>query len=276
VTLVLKLRIASAIVLIPLVLGSVYVGGLAFFVVLTVAMLMAGWEFFGMAQHAGYRPMTWLGMVAIALFLLDGFAHTEPSLKTIFGTESWLQPVVAWMLVGTLAIGVFRHSDGWLVGWALTLAGALYIGWTGSYAILMRALPSNGLEWTALSLVAVWATDIGAFAVGTRFGRHGFFTKISPKKTWEGAIGGWVCAVLSVLILGEFLSVPIIHRILFGFGLAIAATLGDLAESLLKRQTGVKDSGNIVPGHGGLLDRVDSLLFGAVFAYYYLVWILRV
>ena len=272
----LKLRIASAIVLIPLVLGSVYVGGLAFFAVLAVALLMAGWEFFGMAQHAGYRPMTWVGLAIIALFLLDGFAHTEPSLMAVFGQESWLQPIVTWVLVGTLVIGVFRHGEGWLVGWALTLGGAFYIGWTGWYAILMRALPPNGLAWTALSLVAAWATDMGAYVIGTRFGKHGFFTKISPKKTWEGAIGGWVCAVIVVLVLGEFLSVPIIHRILFGFGLAVAATLGDLAESLMKRQTGVKDSGNIVPGHGGMLDRIDSLLFAAVFAYYYLVWILRV
>jgi phosphatidate cytidylyltransferase len=262
---VLKLRIVSALVLIPLVLGSVYYGGLCFFAVLALALLIAGWEFFDMTRRAGYHPMTPLGLVLIALFL---WAAYDPG--------DWLRPLMALAVVVSMVIGIFRHSTGWLTGWALTLAGALYIGWIGSYAILVRALPSNGLEWTALALLAAWATDIGAFIVGTRFGRHGFFTKISPKKTWEGAIGGWASAVIVTLVLGAFLDVPIIHRILFGFGLSLAATLGDLAESLLKRQTGVKDSGNIVPGHGGLLDRIDSLLFAAVFAYYYLVWILRV
>lgn len=272
----LKLRVASAIVLIPLVLGSVYVGGLAFFGVLAAALLMAGWEFFGMVRHAGYRPMTWVGLALIAIFLLDAFVHTDPAGQTLFGEASWAQAILTGGLIVALVIGVVQHGAGWLAGWALTFAGALYVGWLGAYAIWLRMLPAQGLGWTLLSLAVVWATDMGAYVVGTRFGRHGFFTQISPKKTWEGALGGWVSAIVVMLALGELMGVPILHRLLFGGGLAIAATLGDLVESLLKRQTGVKDSGNLVPGHGGLLDRVDSLLFAAVFAYYYLVWILRV
>jgi len=260
---VLRIRIATALVLIPLVLGSVYFGGLLFFAAVAVALLIAGYEFFEMARRAGHQPLTGIGLALIALILWDAYAPND-----------WLRPLLSAALVVSLVVGVFRHRAGWLTGWALTLAGALYIGWLGAYFLLVRALP-NGMLWTAFALLTAWATDAGAYLVGTRVGRHGFFTTVSPKKTWEGALGGWASALLAALFLGEFLNLPITQRALFGLGIGIAATFGDLAESLLKRQTGVKDSSNIVPGHGGLLDRIDSLLFAAVFAYYYFVWILR-
>jgi len=130
--------------------------------------------------------------------------------------------------------------------------------------------------WTMLALVTAWATDTGAYLAGTRLGKHKFFPRISPKKTWEGAIGGWLAAPLTMLALGGLCGLPLAHCALWGILIGLAATFGDLAESLLKRQTGVKDSGNIVPGHGGILDRLDSLLFTAVVTYYYLVWVLRV
>ncbi len=260
----LRIRIASAIVLIPIVLGSVYFGGLAFFAVVSVALLIAGLEFFQMAQHAGHRPVTLLGLALIVLLLYNAYAHTH-----------WEREILAGGLLFSMTLAIFWRKDDWIASWALTLAGALYVGWLGAYAILVRDLP-NGLTWTVIALLTVWATDTGAYLVGTRIGRHGFFTAISPKKTWEGAIGGLVAATVAMLVFGLWagLSAPLAAA--FGFGLGIAGIIGDLAESLLKRQTGVKDSGNLVPGHGGLLDRIDSLLFAAVFAYYYLIWILRV
>jgi phosphatidate cytidylyltransferase len=261
---VLRLRFASAAVLIPVILGSVYFGGLVFFVAITFALLVAGWEFFDMVRRAGHRPLMLTGLALIVLIAWNTNSPTD-----------WLRPIVTVALIVTLTVGIFRHGEGWLTGWAYTFAGVLYVGWIGSYFILVRALP-NGMLWTSYALLIAWATDTGAYLAGTYFGKHGFFTKISPKKTWEGAIGGWFSAVVAALALGIFLDLPIEHRIIFGLGLSIAATIGDLAESLFKRQTGVKDSSNIIPGHGGLLDRIDSLLFAAVFTYYYLIWILRV
>ena len=262
----LRLRFASALILIPVILGSVYFGGLVFFVAVTFALLVAGWEFFDMARRAGHCPSMLTGLVLIALIAWNSYSPND-----------WLRPIVTAALLVTLTVGIFRHGDGWLTGWAYTFAGVLYVGWIGSYFMLVRALP-NGMLWTTYALLIAWATDTGAYLAGTYFGKHGFFTKISPKKTWEGAIGGWLAAVVVAVALGALVDVelPILHRILFGFGLAIAGTIGDLAESLFKRQTGVKDSSNIIPGHGGLLDRIDSLLFAAVFTYYYLIWILRV
>jgi len=227
-------------------------------------LLVAGYELFEMARHAGHQPMPWLGLALIALILLD--AHTQ---------TDFARAILTATLVVSLTIGAVRPREGWLVGWAITVAGALYVGWLGAYFLLVRALP-NGLMWTTLALVTAWATDTGAYIVGTRFGRHRFSPVISPKKTWEGAIGGWIAAPLVLVALGWLFSLPLVHCALLGFLIGIAATFGDLAESLLKRQTGVKDSSNIVPGHGGILDRLDSLLFTAVVVYYYLVWILRV
>jgi len=254
----------------------VYFGGLAFFATIAVALLLAGYEFFDMTRRAGYHPMTWLGLALIALFLFDTFVHTDSSLMAIFGPASWQREIMTAAVFFSLIFAVFSHRADWLTSWALTFAGVLYIGWLGATAILVRNLP-NGLVWTAIALVTVWATDTGAYFVGTRIGRHGFFTSISPKKTWEGAVGGTVLALLTMLVLGTlFAGLEPLQSLVFGLGISVAGTFGDLAESLMKRQTGVKDSGNILPGHGGLLDRIDSLLFAAVFAYYFLIWVLRV
>jgi phosphatidate cytidylyltransferase len=261
---VLKIRFIAAFFLIPLILGSVYFGGLVFFALVTFALLLAGDEFFKMAQHAGYRPMPLVGWCLIALFAWNAFDPVD-----------YFRPILAGVVILTLVLGVFRHAEGWLAGWALTLAGALYIGGLGAYFLLVRNLP-DGMTWTILALVTAWATDSGAYLAGTRLGRHKFFPNISPKKTWEGAIGGWIAAPLAMLALGGLLGWSLVHCAILGFLVGIAATFGDLAESLLKRQTGVKDSSNIVPGHGGVLDRLDSLLFTAVVTYYYLVWVMRI
>jgi phosphatidate cytidylyltransferase len=243
----------------------VYFGGLAFFAAVSAALLVAGYEFFLMARRAGHRPIVWLGLALIALFLLNAFLRANRE-----------REILAAAIAASLILAIFWREEDWIASWGLTLAGALYIGALGAHAILIREL-TNGFIWTLTALIAVWATDTGAYLVGTRIGRRGFFTAISPKKTWEGAIGGLFSATVATLALGAlWAGMHPIHALLFGFGIGVAATFGDLAESLLKRQTGVKDSSDIVPGHGGVLDRIDSLLFAAPFAYYYLTLILRV
>lgn len=272
----LRYRFASAFVLIPIVLGSVYFGGLAFFATIAVALLLAGYEYFDMTRRAGHHPMLLLGQALIVILLSDAFGHTDPSLSMIFGTNSWQREIMTAAILLSLILAVFRHADDWIASWALTLSGALYIGGLGAFAILVRSLP-NGLVWTAIALLTVWATDTGAYFFGTRLGRHGFFTAISPKKTWEGAVGGTLVGMLTMLVLGSLLpGLDPLHSLAFGLGISVSGTFGDLAESLIKRQTGVKDSGSILPGHGGMLDRIDSLLFAAVFAYYFLIWVLHV
>lgn len=260
----LRYRLLSAIVLIPLILVPVIVGGFAFFALTVIAFLICGYEFYDMARRAGYRPQVWLGLVLIVLFLLDSFAHAGLS-----------NLILMLAVVVSLTVGIFRLGDGWLVGWGLTFAGALYIGILGAQALQMREL-TDGAIWTVNVLLVTWATDTAAYAAGHAFGRHGFFTSVSPKKTWEGAIGGWIAGAICMLVLGWLAGLDPLNALVLGFGIGVAGSIGDLAESVIKRQLGAKDSGALVPGHGGLLDRVDSLLFAGVFAYYYLVWVARI
>lgn len=259
----LRYRLASAIVLIPVILGAVILGGPVYFALALAGLLVCGYEFYQMAEHAGYHPYPILGLALVTLFVWDAYARTFSS-----------RDILSLALVVSLVIAIYWRREGWIAGWALTFAGALYIGVLGAYFILMRSLP-DGQIWTAGVLLTTWATDTAAYAAGHRFGRHGFFTSISPKKTWEGAIGGWVAAIVVMFLFATIAGLAPLYSIGLGTVVGLAATFGDLAESVLKRQFGAKDSGALVPGHGGLLDRADSLLFAGVFAYYSLVWALH-
>lgn len=190
----------------------------------------------------------------------------------------------AWELARPALVAALTLAFGWqlfqppprrsLVDWALTLAGGIYIGWLAGHFISLRQLP-RGMEWTVLMFLATWANDTGAYCTGLSIGRRPFAPHISPHKTWEGSIGGWVTSVVVTALLGSFLGLPLAHGIPLGLAIALAATLGDLAVSFIKRQAGVKDSGHLIPGHGGMLDRMDSPLFTVVVVYYYVVWIAR-
>jgi phosphatidate cytidylyltransferase len=261
---VLRDRLISAFILIPLILGSVIVGGLVFFALILIALILAGWEFFQMTQQAGYHPNLLFGLALIFLFLLNAFLG-----------GAWTLEILTAALLASLIAAIFWRPEGWAVGWGLTLAGALYVGVLGGYFILMRGLP-NGMLLTILVLLTAWATDTSAYIAGKRWGRRGFFTSISPKKTWEGALGGEVASIVTMGVLGTLAGLHPVHAVVLGVVIGIAAALGDLAESVIKRQFGAKDSGAVIPGHGGLLDRVDSLLFAAVFAFYYLRLVVRV
>lgn len=260
----LRIRVVSALALIPLVVGATLYGDLAFLALALIALLLAGWEYFEMARQAGHQTLPGIGLALIALMLCDAYAHWN-----------LFREIILVALVLTFFIAIFRRADSWIVGWALTFAGALYLGGTGAYFVLVRYLP-NGALWTILAMLAIWASDSAAYLAGKRFGRTGFFNDVSPKKTWEGAIAGWLGAIAVAGLCGLVFGLPVAHCLILGAGLGIAGAFGDLAESLIKRQFGAKDSGKLLPGHGGMLDRIDSLLFAALFVYYYLVWIVRV
>ncbi len=260
----LKIRVFSVLVLIPIVIIATILGDLPFFVFALVGILLSGWEYFGMAQHAGHYPQKFVGLTLIALILLD--AHFRWNL---------LREIVIGAVVVTMTLALFRRDREWLISWALTLVGALYLGGTASYAVLLRAVPNVGFAWTATMFLTNWASDAAAYFTGTRIGKHPFFPDISPKKTREGAIGSWIASTIAGGLCALIFGLPVVHGIVAGLGIGLAGAFGDLAESLIKRQFGAKDSGNLIPGHGGMLDRIDSLLFVAVFTYLYLVWIVR-
>jgi phosphatidate cytidylyltransferase len=164
---------------------------------------------------------------------------------------------------------------------AITLSGILYIGWLGAYLVSIRALP-EGVWWVLLVLPAIWIADGGAYFIGRAFGRHKLSPRLSPKKTWQGYLGGVLVGALGTALLawlwanlsGTGTAISPLDGVILGVILAVLAPLGDLGESMIKRQFGIKDSGKILPGHGGAFDRIDSWLWAAAIGYYVIIWLL--
>jgi len=157
----------------------------------------------------------------------------------------------------------------------IAVIGILYVGLFLSYLILVRS-GTDGKSWVFFTLILVWFSDTGAYAVGKMIGRNKLFPVISPNKTIEGYLGGLAASLMAAFILKTFIlkDLPAIHCILLALGIGVMGQLGDLLESTFKRANNLKNSGNLLPGHGGMLDRIDSLLFAAPFVYYYKVLIL--
>jgi phosphatidate cytidylyltransferase len=158
----------------------------------------------------------------------------------------------------------------------ISFFGILYIGFLLSYVVLTRNLP-NGKQWALFLILTVWAGDIFALLGGSLFGRHKLYPKISPKKTYEGLFGGIIGSIIVALTFG-FLFLPEIGKgilTLLAMGIGIFGQLGDFSESMIKRSARVKDSGDLLPGHGGMLDRLDSFLFSSPFLYYSLIYFLK-
>ena len=170
-------------------------------------------------------------------------------------------------------LGAFLFVPGRRQGlgrWAMGLAGALYIGMPFNYYLLLYTSKSHGLEWTLFTIFAVIACDAAALLVGSRIGRHPFFTAISPRKTVEGAVAGVVASVIVMLIgMSAVIGLSVWHAIVVGVLVGLSAQMGDLVESQMKRIAEVKDSSNLIPGHGGVLDRLDSILFPPILVYFY-------
>ncbi|GCE46829.1 phosphatidate cytidylyltransferase [Thermosporothrix hazakensis] len=268
-------RLLTAFVLMPVVLLCGWFGGWAVFAASALVVLVGSFELYNMLHHAGYRPLIWVSLALGLLFLLAAMFPSHRLFLLELGLGGVLVLSFLWLF--------FRERlEGAMVDWALTLAIALYLGWPSSYFILLRgneipqvhlgnglqlSLPS-GIWWTLALLLGVWGFDSAAFFAGRLFGRHKMAPRISPAKTWEGVAGGLIFSVLAALLctVGP-LGLPWYLAVLLGLLIGVAATVGDLAESLIKRQTHVKDSGQIMPGHGGLLDRTDSLLFAVIVVY---------
>ncbi len=163
-------------------------------------------------------------------------------------------------------------------GWAWTIAGILYIGWLFSFMVALRDQP-DGRNWVFLALFGTFASDSAAFLIGSTLGKHHLAPTISPRKTWEGTCAGILAAIIvSLLFLLPTpfqLNIPYWQAIIIGLLISVFGQLGDLVESLFKRNMGVKDSGRLIPGHGGALDRMDSIVFAGVVVYYYLIWVIQ-
>lgn len=252
----------------PLLIFCVFYASQGVFAgILFVLSAMAMHEFYGMALPEGRRLETALSVVAGVLCCV-GIAYAVSAYALLL---SLVLPCL-----GLCLVYLFRFQDMQSVSrdLAISLLGIIYIPLLLSHAILLRGLPA-GRDWIFLVLLVVMASDTLAYFVGMNLGKHRLYEAVSPKKSIEGALGGLVGAVLGAMLckLWFFQELSGFDVIVFGMSVGIFSQLGDLVESLLKRSFGVKDSGTMIPGHGGLLDRLDSLLFAFPIALYYALWV---
>jgi phosphatidate cytidylyltransferase len=265
-------RVLTALVLIPLVLCVVFVGPKWLFTLLTAGVAtLAAWEFLGLARRSGANPPRIAVLVAILALFAGAFEFPDQT-AAILGILS-----LALLLYSTF----FQPAAEVLANASTSILCLLYIGMT------LLALPTlreetNGPSLVAFLLCAVWAGDIAALYVGKAFGRHKLAPTLSPNKTWEGTLGsvaGSLLATGALLGLAHLLSVQwdsarlsfpedLWYWMVLAVIVNVAAQAGDLAESALKRSVGVKDSGSLLPGHGGVLDRIDALLLAAPVLWY--------
>jgi len=268
----LRQRVLVTAILLPIGLVMIYLGGYVFMLFIALILAIASWEYGRLFKTGGFQPasvLVILGTIAITIGRgVDGFESSHWILG-IF--------VLASLLFHMLAYERGRDQAG--TDFAISLSGALYIGWIGAYLVSLRDLP-NGMWWFMVALPAVWGADSGAYFYGRKFGSHKLSPRLSPKKTWEGYIAG----VFSGLIIGLVFAVlaksqvPVeagitpLRGAVLGLVLSVLTPLGDLGESMIKRQFGVKDSSNLLPGHGGAFDRIDSWIWAAILSYYIISW----
>jgi len=262
-------RIASAAVLLPLVVGAAVLGNPWWGLGATGIALLALREQTDLARARGLRPAAPIAYPLAAALALSGFL---PGLDLV-------RPALAGAVVAAYAWQIARPpAERSLADWTATLAFPAGVGILAGYLVLLRGRP-DGLAWTMLLLTMVWANDSAAYLAGRTFGRTPFFASISPKKTREGALGGLLAVVAVGLLaptagaavpalLGPLAAVSPMALAALGLAVAVVAPAGDLSQSYLKRQAGAKDSGRLIPGHGGILDRVDSLAFAAPVVWY--------
>lgn len=255
--------------ILPIGILAIHAGGWFYTAVAAILGGISAWEYTRLMRLSGAQPFVFLVVVGTILLFLqrqwDGFRTSHFVLSLL---------ILAGLVYHMLAFERGRQAAA--SDFAATVGGVLYLGWIGAYLVSLRSF-SEGHWWTFLVLSAGWAADIGAYFIGTRWGRHRLSPRLSPKKTWEGFWGGVVSGFLCGLLLGYLFpllgaSIPAVSGLWIGLIAGVVTTLGDLGESLFKRQAGVKDSGNLLPGHGGVFDRIDSWIWMGVVGYYLVFW----
>lgn len=237
-------------------------------VAVTIFIIGGLYEFFTMLQKKGFSIYKYFGIamgIIIPLSIAFNFRLTR--------TSEFMLVVLALL---SLILMQFkrRQSSGVIVAISTTVFGILYVSWFFSFLIKIRYMAGGAGLLTSIILITK-SSDIGAYLIGSRFGRIPLIPHISPKKTVEGSIGGLILSVLSAIACQPFLNLNYAHLIFLGLALGILGQLGDLSESLMKRDCAIKDSGSIFPGMGGFLDAMDSLLFSAPVFYLYINIILK-
>lgn len=263
-------RIKVAIILLLIGVVFIFLGGPYFLGLVCLMLVMGGWEFCRLFATGGFSPSPWIVIPGIILIAITRY----------FWGFNYSDLVIAGLVLAAMTYHTVRCKDGCptpAVDFAVSVGGLMYIGWLGSYLVSLRTL-ENGLWWIILVIGAVSIGDAGAYFIGGALGRHQLAPHVSPNKTIEGYLGGVAFTILGGFALASLchLRVPAIQPavgLILGSVLGILAPLGDLGESMLKRQFGVKDTGKILAAHGGMLDRMDTWIWGGVLGYYLIIWL---
>jgi phosphatidate cytidylyltransferase len=266
-------RTLVALVLLPIGLLAIVWGGVVYYVVICLILGLAAFEFVTLFRSGGLHPSMVLAVGGTVL-LAAGRAWIG------FDSSHWMIGILILAAMTYHLVDYERGRDQAGTDFAVTLACIFYLGWLGAYLISLRNLP-EGTWWVLTVLPAVWLADVGAYFIGTRLGRHKMTPRLSPHKSWEGYLGGILLAVPGTALLtllwrvwaGPASAVTPIRGALLGLVMGLFTILGDLGESMIKRQVGVKDSGKLLPGHGGAFDRIDSWLWAGIIGYYVVVWL---
>lgn len=244
-------RVISAIVGIPIVLALIRFGGVSLQLLLLVVFIIGFFEYSRLAESMNIKIRFWEGLAGGIFILIWSWEYATSVLQTL---------IILWVYLMLYFI-IMQNIENSLSIISTTIFGLLYLAVPLSMFLIMRKFDPQGY-WCTMVIVGTWAFDSTAYFIGKRFGRHRLASILSPLKSWEGFVGGLLAAVISsFLFLSDF------RGILIGILLSLGVQAGDLFESLLKREARVKDSGNIIPGHGGILDRIDGFLVGVVFVF---------
>jgi phosphatidate cytidylyltransferase len=275
----LKTRALVAAVALPVLIAVIWLGGVVFALVILGALLIGADEYVRLWHHRNLRPPLWLVAALIGLALG----------ATWFEESDWWGPGLSLLMMTGLFYAVWRmertSSDNSpaqdndpvrnsVQNVALAAFGGVYLGWLGSKLLAVRML-DEGAYLTLFLYGCVIVSDSAAYFVGRAWGRHKLAPKVSPKKSWEGYLGGIVAAMLFGLLGTVLPDTDVLtagHGAVIGLLIGVLGTGGDLGISAIKRQVGAKDSSRLIPGHGGILDRTDSVLIAATVGYYYIVW----
>ncbi|MBI4723142.1 MAG: phosphatidate cytidylyltransferase [Candidatus Stahlbacteria bacterium] len=286
-------RILLSALFIPVLIFIAWAGGIYYLLLIELCIGVGAYEFFNILESRGLKPYTFLGVIAA---LVLGWSAYFASYMFTFLTLTML------LLIISVSDLCRKTIDQAIYHISANLFGVFYVGWLFSHLTLLRQIPvflyygetmknlanfklcyffphivftseyTKGAIYTLIPFVLAWANDSGAYFIGHNFGKHKVLKRISPGKSWEGLIGGGVCGLIGIFILKYSIATELsaIDCLILGILSACAAPVGDLVESLLKRDAQVKNASNTIPGHGGMLDRFDSILFVAPIVYYYL------
>jgi len=286
-------RILVGLVGIPAIIAVIVQGGWLFFAFVQVIAVLALKELYDLSVHKSFAPNVWIGYAACVAFGSIVFAEQTLSVEQ----STWMfQALMGALVLLVLSVELWRNKPQPLANTATTLIGVVYVGWCMQALLQLRTLfvqPTgqrllslsanletstmlqNANAWGAAlvmcTFAGIWICDSAAFFAGKAFGKHKLFPRVSPNKSWEGAIVGFVMSAVGFAVLAQYFLpfLPLVHAAVLGALIGIVGQIGDLVESLLKRDADVKDSSQIIPGHGGIFDRFDSILFAAPVTYLY-------